>query len=154
MADHLCTQIRDAVVTALTGLSTTAGRVYQNRSYPLGRAQTPGLLIYDLSDVQVQETVTAPRVLTCETQIAVIAVATEPEGAPLDDELDQIRKEVTVAMAALAATKVNGLAHSVHYEGCEKPKPSSGESQKPIGEAAMSWVVRYGYVEGIPDVAA
>ena len=45
MADHLHKQIRDALVTKLTGLTTSGARVYANRLYPLDSANLPGLRI-------------------------------------------------------------------------------------------------------------
>jgi hypothetical protein len=43
---HLRKQIRDNVVTALTGLSTTGSRVYGSRVYPMAAANLPGLCVY------------------------------------------------------------------------------------------------------------
>lgn len=39
-------QIRDNVVTTLTGLSTTGSRVYASRVYPMAAANLPGLCVY------------------------------------------------------------------------------------------------------------
>jgi hypothetical protein len=37
------TSIRDNVVTALTGLSTTAANVFRSRVYPIAEAKLPGI---------------------------------------------------------------------------------------------------------------
>ena len=46
MADHAHKQIRTAIVTALTNLTTTATRVYANRLRPMADADVPGLRIF------------------------------------------------------------------------------------------------------------
>ena len=50
MADHVRMQIRNQAVTQLTGLTTTAARVFDSRVYPLEDANLPALLIYTKSE--------------------------------------------------------------------------------------------------------
>ena len=64
---HVRKQIRDAVVTALTGLSTTGSRVYKSRIYPLETGKLPGLAIYTKSEEIQNNTIGAPR-----TQIRIL----------------------------------------------------------------------------------
>ena len=51
MADHVRKQIRDRLVTLLTGLATTGSRVYKSRVYNLAPTyELPCLLIYTLEE--------------------------------------------------------------------------------------------------------
>ena len=43
---HAHTQIRDAAVLALTGLTSTGSRVYPNRIFTLADANLPGLRVF------------------------------------------------------------------------------------------------------------
>lgn len=52
---HLHTQVRAAVVAALSGLATSSARVYTNRLYPMAPSDLPGLRISaDDEDVTVE----------------------------------------------------------------------------------------------------
>ena len=46
MANHVRQQIRERVGTVLTGLTTTASRVFESRVYALQDSELPALLIY------------------------------------------------------------------------------------------------------------
>ena len=43
---HVRTQIRDAVVTALTGLSQTGDNVFASHKFPMSNNRLPGICIY------------------------------------------------------------------------------------------------------------
>lgn len=150
MAAHVRKQIRDHVVTTLTGLATTGGRVYTHRRYPLGRGELPGLLVYTMSENVVTETMGVPRRLNRDLQLGIEVVASDDEGT-LDDTLDQICKEVETALATDPLRA--GLALDTRLEGVEITV-ASGDGQMPIGKAAMSWIIPYGTRETIPDVPA
>ena len=45
MANHVRQQVREAVSTLLTGLTTTESRVYQSRITPLQANELPALLV-------------------------------------------------------------------------------------------------------------
>ena len=86
---HLRKQIRDNVVTALTGLSTTGSRVYTSRVYPMAAANLPGLCVYAKSEEVETTTVTRPRtqVRTLTLSVEGFAVATSGLDNTLDDRL-------------------------------------------------------------------
>jgi len=48
---HVRQSIRDNVVTAVTGLSTTGSNVFRSRVYPLGTNKLPALCVYADSEV-------------------------------------------------------------------------------------------------------
>ena len=58
---HVRKQIRDAVITALTGLSTTGSNVFRSRIYPLESNKIPGLCVFSKSEATTFDTLTRPR---------------------------------------------------------------------------------------------
>jgi hypothetical protein len=95
---HAHTLIRAAAVTALTGLATTASRVYANRQYPLADANLPGLRVF-LNDENVEPiTVHAPVIYERTVQLVVECCA--KDNATLDASCDQMQLEVEIVLAA------------------------------------------------------
>lgn len=98
MADHLHKQIRDAAAAALTGLVTTAARVYANRLHPMEETSLPGLRISTDSDDVSPLTVNLPHVQQHRLTLVIECCARAITG--LDDACDQMQKEVEIALAA------------------------------------------------------
>ena len=148
MADHLRRQIREAIATAVTGLTTTSTRVYQSRVYPLETGNLPCLLVRSSSEVVEALTIHAPRMQQRSVNVEVVAVARAT--ADLDDALDGICKEVEIALAmpvsALAGKAKNCSLSSTEIE-------LTGGAEKPVGTATMTYVVEYFALENAPDVA-
>lgn len=95
---HAHTLIRAAAVTALTGLTTSAARVYGNRQYPLADANLPGLRVF-LNDENVEtETIHAPAEQSRTVQLVVECCA--KSNASLDTTCDTMQEEVEIAIAA------------------------------------------------------
>ena len=147
MANHVRRQIREAVGTAVTGLTTTGSRVFQSRVYPLETTDLPGLLINTQSEQSEPISIHGPRMLQRTVQLNVVAVARAV--ADLDDTLDGICKEVEIALAS--AGSLGGLAKSVTLASTELEM--SGEVEKPTGRAQMTFEVEYFVLENAPDVA-
>lgn len=98
MAAHAHTQIRNALAAALTGLATTGNRVYANRLHALAAANLPGLRLYvDNDEVQI-ETIHQPHVQSHRLMLEVEVCA--QTNSALDDTVDQIAKEVEIALSA------------------------------------------------------
>lgn len=148
MANHLRRQIREAIGSAVTGLATTGARVFQSRVYPLQDAELPGLLIASESEVSIGETLGAPRLLmrTLRMQVAAIAKAT----ADLDDTLDQIAKEVEIALAMPCAA-LAGIAKTITLASTEIEL--EGTADQPKGRATLTYEVTYLAAENAPDTA-
>lgn len=98
MADHLHKQIRTAAAAALTGLTTTAARVYANRLHPMEDTSLPGLRVSTDSDDVVPTTVHSPHVQQHRLTLVVECCARATTG--LDDLCDQMQKEVEIALSA------------------------------------------------------
>jgi hypothetical protein len=148
MAAHVRKQIREAVATAVTGLTTTSTRVFQSRVYPLEIADLPCLLISTQSESIEAQEISTPRALQRLLTVEVAAVA---KGvADVDDTLDQISKEVEIALAMPCSALV-GLAKGIDLTGVEIEL--EGSSEQPVGKATLRYQVLYFTEENAPDVA-
>lgn len=144
MADHAHKQIRGAVVTALTGLTTSGARVYTNRLMPMESGHLPGLRIY-LDDEQVDAmTLHAPYAQDRSLALAVECCA---KGDSLDDTLDLMSKEVEVALAA--GLTVGGKFLQPVYGGMEF---TDELADQPVGIKRLRFTLTYSALSNAPDV--
>ncbi len=149
MANHLRRQIREAIAGAVTGLSTTGSRVFQSRVYPLERGtDLPGLLVFALAETSERATMPAPGLMRRALRMQVVAVV--EAVADLDDTLDQICKEVEIALAMPCAA-LAGIAKTITLTSTDIEL--QGTSVRPVGQAAMTYEVVYLAAEDAPDVA-
>lgn len=148
MANHLRRQIREAVGAAVTGLSTTGSRVFQSRVYPLEDADLPALLVFALGDAAQAMSFPVPRVMERRLRLQVVAIA--KALSDLDDTLDGICKEVETALAMPCAA-LAGLCKSITLVSTDIEM--QGISERPVGQAAMTYEVYYLNAENAPDVA-
>lgn len=144
---HLRQQIREAIATALSGLSTTGSRVYTSRVYPVQTADLPCLLIYADSERSNALTISCPRPLERSVQFRVEAYA--KATSDLDDTLDQICVEVERALAMPVSALV-GIVRSITLDSTELELVSA---EKPTGRARLAYTVDYFVAEDAPDVA-
>lgn len=145
MANHLHRQIREAVATALTGLTTSGARVYPNRLHPFESTSLPGLRITVESDQVTPLTVHEPHIQGHQLAIAVECVA--KAIADLDDTCDQMAKEVEIALSA--GVSVGG--HMVYpvLTGSEYDDEAAGT---PAGSKRLTFSVEYESQNTQPDV--
>ena len=94
---HVRQSIRDHIVSAVTGLSTTGANVFPSRVYPIAAGKMPGLAVYTLSEAIEAQTLRPPRGLV---RILEISIEAYVEGSTNDDVLDNICAEVEAAVAA------------------------------------------------------
>lgn len=145
MADHLRKRIRHAAATRLTGLATTGSRVYRARVYPLEDANLPGLLIYTNAERSERMTMPAPGVL--ERRLELVVEGYAKDTTDLDDTLDQIAKEVEVAIAGDFG--LGGLAKVASLTTTEVEMVNGAEV--PVGMIRLTFEVRYMALEEAPD---
>lgn len=149
MANHLRRRIREAIATAVTGLTTTSTRVFQSRVYPLERGtDLPGLLVFSLAETSERRTAPAPGIMERVLRVQIVAVARAL--ADLDDTLDGICKEVEMALA-MPCSALAGLAKTITLTSTDIEM--QGTSDRPVGQAAMTYEVVYLAAENAPDVA-
>lgn len=114
MADHARTQVRDAVIAALTGLTTTGPRAGGLR-----------LAIYEESELPALEITTPEEDAnpagfdgTVRRAVLVQVTGTAKQDGDIDKTLDTIAKETEAAL--LAPLTVGAAAVRVDYEGMRK----------------------------------
>lgn len=146
MADHIRQQIREAVVAAVTGLTTTAGRVHDSRVYKL--ETLPALAVYALSEPVEYDTQERPRGQTRELELVVEGFA--KATASLEDTLDTIAKEVEAALTADVTR--GGLAKDTLLASTEIAL--EGGADKPHGVVRLTWLIEYRTRENDATVAA
>ena len=146
MANHIRRQLREAVATAVTGLTTTGARVFQSRVYALQDAELPGLRVFTKSEEATLESIHTPVLVGRTVEIAIEGVA--KANTDLDDTLDLISKEVETALS-LGVT-VSGRTVQVAYLGCEQEL--SGEGERPTGTIAMRFEALLFNTANAPDV--
>lgn len=144
---HVRTDIRNNVVTTLTGLTTTGSNVYVTRLFPLGVAKLPGLCIYTRSETTRNSTIKPPR--TQVRNLEVIVEAYVRGTGSIDDTIDTISVEVEEALATDLtrggyAKDTNVTSFEVEYDG---------EGEQSIGVARFTISVDYATLENDIETA-
>ena len=143
---HLRQSIRERIASDCTGLSTTGSNVFQSRFYPVEDASLPCLLVYTTSEESEVTEIASPRPMTRLLNVIVQGVvgATTP-----DDTLDDISKEIEVAMAS--DVTINDLADNSFLSSTDIEFNADGA--KPIGTVMLNYVVEYRNVDNDPESA-
>jgi hypothetical protein len=144
---HVRKSIRDAVVTALTGLTTTGSRVFPGRIYPLQEAELPGLTVYtDDEPVRVGGAGPSGHL---ERDLQVVVEASFKDTASLDDLGDTILEEVETALGAPGLDL--GGAKRIRLSGIEFDRDREGD--KPAARMRMTLTAPYITAPGAPATA-
>ena len=147
MANHLRRQIRERAATTLTGLTTTGSNVFQSRVYPMESAGLPGLCIYTTDEAIEIQSMGGTRNVSRDLTLIVEGYATD--SANVDDTLDQIGKEIELAMSG--DITLNDLAQDSYLSSVEITL--SGDGSTGIGKITHSYTVVYQTAENAPDAA-
>ncbi len=142
---HAREQIRDAVVIALTGLTTTGSRVYASRVYPMSEDNMPGIIVYTKTEISSPATLTIPRRIERNLNIMIDAYAKRLND--YDDTVDKICSEVESAIYSNAALKT--LVKDIFI--AETEIKLSGEAEKPVSIASLTLACRYYTPENNPE---
>ena len=145
---HARKQVRDALATLLTGLATTADRVYVARVTPIPADELPALAI-TLDDETIELGSASSPVIWNRTAFArVQGLAALLDG--LDDELDQIALEIEQAVAG-DATLLGGVLNEPLRLVTIEPERSA-EGERPVGRITLTFLARYETTAAAPDV--
>lgn len=148
MPNHVRQQIREAVATALTGLTTTGARVFQSRTRPLAESDLPCLRI-DTNDERVVEMSPmsgGPMAREIDVVVSGVAMAT----ANLDDTLDTIAAEVeTVLLGGSQSLSGKAKAIVLNRLGVEL----DDSAQKPVGVMRLEFTITTLTAKGSPTTA-
>ena len=143
---HLRQSIRERIGTLVTGLSTTGSNVFQSRVYPVEDGSLPCLLVYTTSEESEVTEIASPRPMTRFLNVIVQGVV----GATMpDDTLDDISKEVEVALAG--DVTINSLANNSFLSSTSIEFNSDGA--KPIGTVMLNYIVEYRNLDNNPESA-
>lgn len=144
MANHVRQQLREAVATVVTGLTTTSTRVFQSRVYPLQTSELPCLVI--TTDGDQSENLTVHNPVQQQRQAPVRIEAYARATTTLDDTLDTICKEVETAIANTSSSTVKGMLYSSTQIDIEIL------GDQPVGKATMLFSKDLYTVSNAPDV--
>ena len=133
---HVLQIVRDATVTALTGLPTTGAHVYVQEAYPWQADQLPALIVTTSADPVVEQ-LDVPVVLRWDVAVNVTAIV--KGTGDLMALLDQITTELQAAYCALAS--IGGRSVEVVPLSFE-PAIVSGDGDQPVARRSVSFVVR------------
>lgn len=114
MADHVRKQLRAALASRLTNLTTTGTRVHGYRVDPLQISELPALSVEVLGEEVEVITVHAPAQQERVVEVHVKGIA--GTAAIPDDTLDLISKEVEIALST--ALTVASKSVQMHYRRC------------------------------------
>lgn len=147
MADHRAEQIMDAVVTAVTGLTTTGANVQRGRVYPVDEAALPALSVYMSADEPLDGEDGQSVFGYVDSELTVRVEAHVKGSANIDQTLNQIRAEV---YQALLADYQLGLAfvQQIIWRGADEPELDAADQK--VGRQAFNWAVRYRHSAGDP----
>lgn len=145
---HVRKQIRDAIVTALTGLTTTGSNVFRSRVFPLESGKLPGLCIYTKTESVEFDTMTISRSVMRNLEVMVEAYV--KGTADYDNTLDTIAVEVEEAIAS--DVTLGGLSKDVQVVAFDADYNGDGEQTAAIGRFTVA--VRYRTAENDVETAA
>lgn len=147
MANHVRQQIREALAAVVTSLATTGARVYQSRVVQLEANELPALLIATNSEsIDVLDFVSNP---SLERTLTINVTAVAKAVSNLDDTLDQIIKEVEVAVST--SNTLGGLVKDVVLTGIEIEM--NADAEMPTGQAVLTFNANYYTRAQAPDVS-
>lgn len=149
MANHLLRQIRDAVKTALTGLSLNAVTIqpFVNRSddQALQDSELPAFRIRVRTSSAAIESIGVNRVYDRVADIEVDGCV--KKNATFEDDVYELVRLAEVALINSAVT----AAKRIDIKSIEIVDDAQGE--KPVCIAKMTFEVEFYSVAGVPDVA-
>lgn len=144
---HMRKQLRDAVITACTGLTTTGSKVFNHRVYPLGSNKLPGLCIYTQDESSVYQSISPPRSVHRILNVVVESYVKATSG--YDNTIDQIALEVEEAI--VADVTLGGLAKDTKILGFTSEV--SGDGEQPACVGIMRIEVTYCVAENDPETS-
>ena len=142
--DHLRKQLRDAVESAVTGLTTTGANVFVSRTLPIW-ATLPALCIFTSEEVATYD---LGRMGCTPMRVVTLTIEGYHKGGD-DDTLDQIALEVETAV--FADTTFGGLAQ--YLVNLTQTLQREGDGEESTGVITMLFEIAYRAADGAPSVA-
>ena len=131
---HARKQIRDQLMTTLTGLTTTESRVFNSRVYD--HDALPCISVYTLSEELGEESQNKQfRMLNVMVEVRAKAADS------LEDDLDKIGAEIEDAIFNNGDTTLSNTCKEFDYDGLDIEL--SGEAEQPFGLMTMRFMAMY-----------
>lgn len=144
---HVRQQIREAAITALTGLTSTADRVHGTRLRALSADDLPALLITTADETIEPVGIDQPQWIERSLALRIIGLVKQTES--LDNALDTIAAEVETVMGA--AAPLGDLAEVVGLESIETELEAVLD--KPVGVIVLNYRIRYTTAANAPTIS-
>ena len=133
---HARKQIRDAILTQITGLTTTGARAYASRVWSMGSDKLPGLIVYTIKEDAEITTIGSTR--NSYRQL-LVAIEAHVKGTSPDDMIDTIAAEVEAVLGDDHA--LGGLTKDIFYAGADIDL--NGDGDQKVAVATLNYVVEY-----------
>ena len=140
---HVRQSIRDNVVTAVTGLSTTGSNVFRSRVYPLGTNKLSALCVYNNSEVVEYNRL--DRVRDVDRTVDIVIEAYVRAVSNYDTSLDTICAEIEAGMASDVTR--GGFAQDCKLTQTEFD--FSDDADRPIATARLTYSIDYRTAENV-----
>lgn len=141
---HARKQIRDALITALTGLGMTGGRVTAGRARPHGGDESPSIGVWTPQETSSRAVAGNPP--TLERPLTVYVEGRVAKAGAPDDDLDTVAEQVETALGA--DITVGGLVFHLQMVGTQIVIEAAGDQQ--IGGVRLEYRMTYCTLEGVP----
>lgn len=150
MANHIRRQIRDAAVTALTGLTTSGSRVYDSRTRALQADELPGLRVYlrDEPEIRTAAIGAGAARVRLERSAELVIECCQKKNDAAENDIDLMLKEVEIALSAVQSLGGAKRAHPRRIE-----VEMDGEAEEEIMVGRIVYEVLYYTALNAPDVA-
>ena len=142
---HVRQQIRDAVASALMGLTTTQNRVFPSRVYPMTAATLPGLTVFTQNETIEPHAMGRPIKLKHEMEIVIEAYV--KQTADFDNAVDTISGEIETAVAQNSA--LQSLVKLILP--VDLAIETFKEGDQPVAVATMTYRALFFTHEGTPE---
>lgn len=152
MADHLRTQIRDAAVTLITGLTTTGSKVYNARIKALAEGSNlPCWIVYVRNEEHTEDARTTDGVIQRNAELVFEGYCRQTNGGNAQDRLDLMLKELEIQFDT--DRKLGGLLKDSRLVTVEIDDGDDDQGSQAIAGIQVVYLVTYWTTRGAPDVA-
>jgi hypothetical protein len=144
---HVRKQIRDAVATTLTGLTTTGTNVFKGRYFSMQTPKLPALLVYTTNEDAELSIMGSSR--GSDRVLSLVVEGYAISKTIVEDTLDQIAVEVEEAMAS--DYTLNGLTRDVRYTGYELD--ANADPEQTVAVIRLTFDIKYRVAAGDVETA-
>ena len=147
---HVRQQIRSAIITQVTGLTTTGTNVFEHRVYPLAEDDLPAIVVSTTSEGSSMATIGGMgTVASLQRNLAISVEGYVKATSDVAQTLDTIAEEIEIALGD--DETLGGLVESIELSGTTIEITAEGD--QPVGVVKMDYDVVYRTTTGNPSTA-